>query len=409
MGVRSGARATGEPGCPGFRGRNLKGVRGHVSRPLDPHLRSWSILHGVDTLMPIGEFSERSGLSPRRLRSYAAAGLLVPAAVDSSSGYRYYSPGQLRSAQVIDALRNAGICLADIAVLLRDPSPARLDRWAVQLEADAAKRQEALRLTRDLLRANSGPVHADADHTGPDHPRRETTMNLRSSARTDTGQVRETNQDAMVCLDRLVAVADGMGGSPRGDRASSLAVAIVAAAFTGQSLDELGAALRAANTAIFERAAEGEGLEGMGTTLCAAGLTHDGRLVVANVGDSRAYLVRGGALQQLTEDHSVTAAMVRRGELTEEDAPHHPHHSVLTRAVGVGPTVDVDTFVQPVDPGDRVLLCTDGLFNEVPAEQTLVVMGTAEDPSDVVDALVERALSNGGHDNVTVIVSEVCR
>ena len=161
MGVRSGARATGEPGCPDFRGRNLKGVRGHVSRPLDPHLRSWSILHGVYTLMPIGEFSERSGLSPRRLRSYAAAGLLVPAAVDSSSGYRYYSPRQLRTAQVIDALRNAGISLADIAVLLRDPSPARLDGWAVQLEADATKRQEALRLTRDLLRADSGPVHTD--------------------------------------------------------------------------------------------------------------------------------------------------------------------------------------------------------------------------------------------------------
>ncbi len=351
--------------------------------------------------MPIGEFSERSGLSPRRLRSYAAAGLLVPAAVDSSSGYRYYSPRQLRRAQVIDALRNAGISLADIAALLRDPSPARLDGWAVQLEADATKRQEALRLTRDLLRADSGPVHTD-----PDHPRRETTMNLRSSARTATGQVRETNQDAMVCLDHLVALADGMGGSPRGDRASSLPVAIVEAAFTGQSLDELGAALRAADTAIFERAAEREGLEGMGTTVCAAGLTQEGRLVI---GDSRAYLVRGGALQQLTEDHSVTAAMVRRGELTEEDAPHHPHHSVLTRAVGVGPTVEVDTFVRPVDPGDRVLLCTDGLFNEVPTEQMLVVMGTAEDPSDVVDALVERALSNGGHDNVTVIVSEVCR
>jgi serine/threonine protein phosphatase PrpC len=128
--------------------------------------------------------------------------------------------------------------------------------------------------------------------------------------------------------------------TPRGDRASSLAVAIVEAAFTGQSLDELGAALRAANTAIFERAAESEGLEGMGTTVCAAGLTQEGRLVVANVGDSRAYLLRGGALQQLTEDHSVTAAMVRRGELTEEDAPRHPHHSVLTRAVGVGPTVE---------------------------------------------------------------------
>ena len=150
----------------------------------------------------------------------------------------------------------------------------------------------------------------------------------------------------MVCLDRVVAVADGIGGSPCGDNASSLAVAIVEAAFTGQSLDELGAALRAANTAIFERAAESEGLEGLGTTVCVAGLTHEG--VIANVGDSRADLVRGGALQQLTEDHSVTAAMVRQGELTEEDAAHHPHHSVLTRAVGVGPTVEVDTFVRPV-------------------------------------------------------------
>ena len=113
----------------------------------------------------------------------------------------------------------------------------------------------------------------------------------------------------------------------------------------------------------------------MGTTVCAAGLTHEGRLVVANVGDSRAYLVPGGALQQLTEDHSVAAAMVRRGELTEEDTAHHPHRCVLTRAVGVGPTVDVDTFVQPVDVDDRVLLCTDGLFNEVPTEKNVGCYG----------------------------------
>jgi PPM family protein phosphatase len=108
-------------------------------------------------------------------------------------------------------------------------------------------------------------------------------------------------------------------------------------------------------------AAEPESVEGMATTLCTAGLAHDVRLVVANLGDSRAALVRGGALQQLTEDYSVTAAMVRRGEITEEDAPHHPHRSVLTRAVGVGPTVDVGPFVQPVGPGDGVLLRTNGM------------------------------------------------
>src|SRR5262245_13966008 len=115
------------------------------------------MLDRVDDLLPIGEFSERTGLSPNRLRSYAAGGLLVPAAVDSASGYRYYAPGQVREAKVIDTLREAGMPLAEIAALLRDPSLDRLDAWARRVESDAAHRQQALDLARDLLSIGATP------------------------------------------------------------------------------------------------------------------------------------------------------------------------------------------------------------------------------------------------------------
>jgi PPM family protein phosphatase len=363
------------------------------------------MLTGVDALMPIGEFSDRSGLSPKRLRSYAAAGLLVPAAVDSGSGYRYYSPGQLREAQLIDALRDAGMPLAEIASLIRDPSSRQLDVWARQVEAEAAQRQTALQLVRRLL-----AVDADATHmTAPEHSGDDVRTTLETAARTDTGRVRENNEDALLCLDRIVAVADGMGGLPGGEIASSLAVALLEAACTGRSLEELEAVVRAANRAISERASAAQGLEGMGTTLCALALTDAGTLAVVNVGDSRAYLIRDGSLRQLTEDHSVTAELVRRGELTEQEALDHPHRNVLTRVLGGGPTVEVDGAVQSVLPGDRLLLCTDGLFNEVSDEEILSLVDATDDLSAAVDALVDRAVSEGGHDNVTVVVAEVSR
>jgi protein phosphatase len=361
------------------------------------------MLRCVDGLMPIGEFSKRSGLSPKRLRSYASAGLLVPAAVDSSSGYRFYRLQQLHEAQLIDALRTAGFPLADIATVLRDRSGAPLDAWAQRVRADAAEREAALRRARQLLAIDADPSATNVHQC----PGRDVMM-LRTAARTDIGHVRPTNQDAVLCLDRLVAVADGMGGAPAGEAASSLALAVVDAAFTGRSVDELEAAVRAANRAIFERASADDDLEGMGTTLCAVGLTGDGRFVVVNVGDSRAYLLRDGELQRLTQDHSIVADLVLRGELTEEEARHHPHRSVLTRAVGVGPTVEVDAVVQQAGPGDRVLLCTDGLINEVRQEQIVSVMETADGLADVADALVDLALANGGHDNVAVVVADVC-
>src|ERR1700674_4819464 len=147
------------------------------------------MLHCVDDLMPIGEFSERSGLSAKRLRSYAAGGLLVPAAVDSASGYRYYSPGQLREATLIDTLREAGMPLADIAALLRDPSCDELDAWARRVEIDAEHRRKALDLVRRLLSIEATSfTPVDNERSG-----KESMMRLRTVSHTDIGRVRDNN------------------------------------------------------------------------------------------------------------------------------------------------------------------------------------------------------------------------
>jgi protein phosphatase len=236
---------------------------------------------------------------------------------------------------------------------------------------------------------------------------KESMMRLRTVSHTDIGRVRENNEDAAVSNDHLVAVADGMGGHPGGEVASTVAVALVQAAFTGRSLDELQAAVRAANRAIWDRAGASAELEGMGTTVCAAGLTGDGSLVVVNVGDSRACVFRNGSLTQLTDDHSVTAELVRRGELSEQEAVDHPHRGILTRALGVGPDVELDSAAHPAVEGDRLLVCTDGLSNEVPNDEIASLMASTEDLQATADALVELALSRGGRDNVAVVVAEI--
>ena len=145
----------------------------------------------------------------------------------------------------------------------------------------------------------------------------------------------------------------------------------------------------------------------MGTTVCAAGLIEDGSLVVVNVGDSRAYLLRNGSLTQLTHDHSVTAEAVRRGELSEEEALNHPHHGVLTRALGVAPDVELDSTTQPAVRGDLLLLCTDGLFNEVSTDEIASLMAATEDLQMRADSLIDLALSRGARDNVSVVVAEI--
>ncbi len=188
---------------------------------------------------------------------------------------------------------------------------------------------------------------------------------LHAIGRTDIGQLRENNEDAIVASDRLALVADGMGGHPGGEIAAEVVASVVSATFTGRSIDELEAAVRAANWSIRERATTEPGMEGMGTTVCAVGLLSTGQLAIINVGDSRAYLFRQGSLNHLTRDHSVTAELIGRGELQVKDAAQHPYHGLLTRALGVGSDVEIDRTSLAVEEGDRIVVCSDGLFNEL--------------------------------------------
>jgi PPM family protein phosphatase len=340
---------------------------------------------------------------PKRLRTYAAEGLLLPAAVDPASGYRYYSSEQLAGAGLIDALRQAGIPLAQIRAFLAGPSLDRLDGWAEQLESEATDRRAALDAARVLTAQLAEIVLQPAtDKSG------EGTMEtLHSAGRTETGAVRENNEDVVVSAERLAVVADGMGGHPGGETASGAAAGILEATFVGHAADELTLGIRAANRAIWDRAAGHPELEGMGTTLCAVGLLDDGRLSLAHVGDRRIYLWRAHALTRLTRDHSVTAEMVERGELTADEARGHAHYGVLTCAVGVGPDVVIDSSALRPEPGDRVLLCSDGLFNELSEEEITADLAGNGDLGSVVDALVDKALGRGGHDNVSAVVAQV--
>ena len=234
---------------------------------------------------------------------------------------------------------------------------------------------------------------------------------LRVGSATDVGQVRTNNEDQLLVGDQLFAVADGMGGHAAGEVASLTAVEALKAAFEGHaSADGLADAVREANRAVWRRAAEQMELRGMGTTVTAVALVdEDGeqQLVVANVGDSRAYLLRGGELDQITDDHSLPEEMVRRGELAPEDAVMHPQRHILTRVLGMDEEIEVDCFRIVPYKGDRVLLASDGLTNEQTDDQIASILRRLADPDDAAKELVRQAKANGGNDNITVVVIDV--
>ena len=234
---------------------------------------------------------------------------------------------------------------------------------------------------------------------------------LRSGSATDTGLVRSVNQDLAVETGTLFAVADGMGGHAGGEVAARLAVDTLTIAFgarpTGAGLSE---AITEANQVVFEHSLDNPDLRGMGTTMTAAALVNeDGRDVIAlvNVGDSRSYRFHEGVLTQITVDHSLAEEMVRTGEISQTEAAVHPHRHILTRALGVADDVVVDLWrIQPTR-GDRLLLCSDGLTNELDDMQIAEVLRTVPDPQVAADLLVRAARTHGGSDNITVVVVDV--
>jgi PPM family protein phosphatase len=227
-------------------------------------------------------------------------------------------------------------------------------------------------------------------------------MRVRVGAATDIGQVREGNEDSYLVVEPLYAVADGMGGHRGGEVASSLALDTVHGMFE-RSEGSLAEQVVQANRAVFDRSQNDRSVSGMGTTLTAA-LIDGNRVHLVHVGDSRAYLLRGGELAQLTEDHTLVHRMVMEGEISQEEAETHPHRSILTRALGVDQSVQVDEGDVEVADGDRLLLCTDGLTGMVPEGQIREILLESADPQEAVDTLVKVANRAGGIDNITAVI-----
>jgi serine/threonine protein phosphatase PrpC len=223
--------------------------------------------------------------------------------------------------------------------------------------------------------------------------------------KSDTGRQRRANEDSFFVRAPLFVVADGMGGAQAGEVASRLAAEAFARGLPddGSSEQRLEARVREANSRIYEVSQADRALNGMGTTITAAYLDGD-ELALAHVGDSRAYLLRGGELTRLTRDHTLVEELVRRGELTEEEAAEHPQRSIITRALGPEPDVEIDLHTHRVRAGDVLLLCSDGLTGMIGEDDVAEILAGAPRLADAGRALVEAANDAGGRDNITVVL-----
>ncbi|MFE0382762.1 MerR family DNA-binding transcriptional regulator [Streptomyces bungoensis] len=348
-------------------------------------------------LLTIGAFAKASRLSPKALRLYDELELLRPARVDPYSGYRYYAAGQLGQARLVAWLRRLGMPLAEIrAVRALGPADAAREiraYWA-RVEAETAVRRDLAAFLVDQLTGES---------------RRDPTimLELRYSARSDRGQVRPANQDAVYAGRRLLAVADGFG--PAGAPVSSAAVEALRfldeeEVGAGSVLNVLEDAVRGAGEAVQDLAADG-GKEN-GTTLTAL-LWTGSKLALVHIGDSRVYLLRDGELFRITHDHSVVQSLIDEGRLTPEEARSHPQRTLLLKALTGDAAPVPDLRLHEARAGDRYLLCSDGLTRVVADERIGELLAAAPDPEGGVRSLVDEANAAGGPDNVSCVVADV--
>ena len=234
-------------------------------------------------------------------------------------------------------------------------------------------------------------------------------MELRGTTATHVGHLRDENEDRAYFGGFVAVVADGMGGHIGGEMAAQLAIHVFADQDTPLPDNGLVQLAEQANRLVFERASEPE-FRGMGTTLVALTLLPEkAKMSIVNVGDSRAYILSDGAFTQLTMDHSLVEDLVRQGRLTKDEALVHPQRNILTRALGISHEVEVDRFLIPTKAGDRFLLCSDGLFNEVDEQDIAALLGEHDSPDAAANALVAAALDRAGRDNITVAVVDVVR
>ncbi|WP_433320874.1 MerR family transcriptional regulator [Micromonospora sp. CA-269861] len=350
-------------------------------------------------LMTIGAFARAARLTPKALRLYDQVGLLVPAAVDPESGYRLYDPAQVPVARLVAQLRRLGMPLATIRVVCGlEPAAAAeaITGYWRQVSADTAARARLATLLVDHL-SGGGTTMSDPNPA----------VAVRCAAGCDTGLVRDSNEDTAYASERLLAVADGMRG-PGGAAASAAAVdALKPLARTdvpdADLLTMLAGAVSDADRAVRGLATD---TDRPVTTLTAL-LLSGSRLALVHVGDTRAYLLRGGELSPLTQDHTWVQAQVDQGWLDRDQAAAHPQRAVLVRALGGGRQVEADLALRTALPGDRYLLCSDGLSAVVDAADLRATLGAAADPEDTVRELIGLARAEGAPDNVACVVADV--
>ncbi len=350
-------------------------------------------------LLTIGAFARAARLSPKALRLYDELGLLPPAAVDPESGYRFYDPAQLERARLVAWLRRLGMPLARIRTVC-DLEPAaaaeEIAAYWKQVVADTDARGQLATFLVDYL---SGKGAAMSD-TPAD-------LGIRYAARTDTGIVRTSNQDAAYAGSRLLAVADGAAG-PSGDRASAAAIdALKPLASAGlpaaDLLNALADAVGQADVTVQGMAAEGD--EPV-TTLTAL-LWSGSELAVVHIGDTRAYLLRDGELFRITDDHTYVQSLVDEGKLSPEEAASHPQRALLVRALGSPGQAQVDISLRSAAAGDRYLLCSDGLSAVVDQAAIRSALEAAAEPEQVVQQLIDLAYGAGAPDNIACVVADV--
>lgn len=334
----------------------------------------------TDGLMTIGDFARESGLTPKALRLYDDLGLVRPADVDVYSGYRRYDPAQLDRARMVALLRLLGMPLARIKNVL-DLSPAQaaqeVEAYWAQVEADTGARRDLVATLVQQLR-NEVPT---VTTTTP-------TLHAEYGSSHRQGN-RQTQQDALLVMPGLLAVADGFGDSDELARAalSAFAKAGLAGAIA-EIAPEVSAALPNQPTS--------------GTTLTAVTITGSTAQIM-HIGDARVWLVRDGELRQLTHDHTIVAALIETGQLTNEEARAHAHRNLLNRALTPGVVADEATL--DLRPGDRLVLTTDGVHSHVDDLGPLLTLDAS--PQDVADAAAAAVADAGEPDNHTIIVVDL--
>ncbi|MFG2139549.1 MerR family transcriptional regulator [Streptomyces sp. NPDC048650] len=353
-------------------------------------------------LLTIGAFARACRLSPKALRLYDELGLLTPAHVDPYNGYRRYAPAQLERARLVSWLRRLGMPLArirEVCALPPGPAAEAVAAYWARAEADTAARRELAAFLVDQLQRKDDNVMTATGTSAP------LPLTMRYAARTDRGRVRPADQDAAYAGPRLLAVADGHG--ERGGAAAAAAIdALTALEDRDLTASDLLTALEEAARRA-HRAAPAADAE-TGCTLTAL-LRSGSRLGLLHVGDSRAYVLRDSGLFRITHDHSMVQSLVDEGRLTPEEATAHPQRALLLRTLGGGTEFAPDLHLLQARPGERYLLCTDGLSGVVPTEAMRDVLTTAADPEEAVRELIALAHEAGAPDNVGCAVGEVRR